>query len=129
MNSIFKKLGTSATLWSVIGGFILGLANILWGNDSTASSISGAVMFSFPAVAYIVGKFYLRIKMADANKDGTISLQELAAALDLAARETSDEAKEVVNAFGDIINTLANQVEKEKALTVNGEESHDREGE
>lgn len=129
MNTIFTKLKTSATLWSVVGGFILGFANIVWGADSTASSISSAVMFSFPAVAYIVGKFYLRIKMADANKDGEISLQELAAALTLAARETSDEAKEVVDAFRDVINTLASQVEQENALTVNGEESLDKEGE
>lgn len=129
MNTIFTKLRTSATLWSVVGGFILGFANIVWGNDSTASSVSSAIMFSFPAVAYIVSKFYLRIKMADANKDGEISLQELAAALDLAARETSDEAKEVVEAFRNVINTLANQVEQENALTVNGEESLDREGE
>lgn len=129
MNTIFTKLRTSATLWSVVGGFILGFANIVWGADTTASSVSSAIMFSAPAVAYIVSKFYLRIKMADANKDGEISLQELAAALTLAARETSDEAQEVVNAFRDVINTLASQVEQENALTVNGEESLDREGE
>lgn len=129
MNTILTKLKTSATLWSVVGGFILGLANIVWGDDSSAASVSSAVMFSFPAVTYIVSKFYLRIKMADANKDGKISLQELAAALSLAATETSDEAKEVVDAFGDVIIALANQVEKERTLAVNGEESIGREGE
>ena len=129
MNTILTKLKTSATLWSVVGGFVLGLANIAWGADTTASSISSAIMFSAPAVAYIVSKFCLRIKMADANKDGEISLQELAAALNLAARETSDEAKEVVDAFGDVIVALANQVEKENSLASHGETSHDREGE
>jgi len=107
MNTIFTKLKTSATLWSVVGGFILGLANIVWGNDTTASSVSSAIMFSAPAVAYIVSKFYLRIKMADANKDGEISLQELAAALNLAARETSDEAQEVIDAINSVLGTLA----------------------
>lgn len=129
MNTIFTKLKTSATLWSVVGGFILGLANIVWGADSTATSASSAVMFSAPAVAYIVGKFYLRIKMADANKDGTISLQELAAALTIAARETSNEAQEVVGAFKDVMDALTAQAEKENALAVHGEESHGREGE
>ena len=50
---------------------------------------------------------------ADTNKDGTISLQELAAALHLAASETSDEAKEVINAVDSIIATLSNQIEKD----------------
>lgn len=113
MNSVFSKLKSSATLWSVIGGFVLAGANIIWGNDSTAASVSSAIMFVIPAAAYITSKFALRIKMADTNKDGEISLQELAAALNLAASETSDEAKEVIKAVDSIIVTLSNQIEKD----------------
>ena len=109
MNSIFSKLKTSATLWSVIGGFVLAVVNIIWGDDSVASSISSAVLFAIPAAAYIVSKFVLRIKMADVNGDGEISLQELAAALNLAASETSDEAKEVIDAVKIIIETLTKE--------------------
>ena len=109
MNTIVTKLKTSATLWSVIGGFILGFANLAWGEDTTAASISSAILFAAPSVAYIVGKFMLRIKLADTNKDGQISLQELAIALNIAANETSDEAQEVINAMGNVINTLVNQ--------------------
>lgn len=109
MNSIFSKLKSSATLWSVIGGFVLAVVNIIWGDDSVASSISSAILFALPAAAYIVSKFVLRIKMADVNGDGQISLQELAAALNLAASETSDEAKEVIDAVSLIIETLTNQ--------------------
>ena len=116
MNSIVSKLKTSATLWSVIGGFVLAGANIIWGADSTAASISSAIMFSAPAAVYIVSKFALRIKMADVNNDGQISLQELAAALNTAASETSDEAKEVIDAIGSVIVTLASQVEQQSTL-------------
>jgi hypothetical protein len=116
MNTILTKLKTSATLWSVVGGFVLGFANILWGADDTAASVSSAILFAVPAASYIVSKFALRIKMADMNNDGTISLQELAAALNLAASETSDEAKEVIDAVGSVIVTLANQVKQESTL-------------
>lgn len=116
MNTILTKLKTSATLWSVVGGFVLGFANILWGADDTAASVSSAILFAVPAASYIVSKFALRIKMADMNNDGTISLQELAAALNLAASETSDEAKEVIDAVGSVIITLANQVKQESTL-------------
>lgn len=107
MNSIFSKLKSSATLWSVIGGFVLGIANIIWGADTAASSISSAILFAAPSVAYIVSKFALRIKLADVNNDGKISLPELAAALNLAASETSDEAKDVQDAFWNIIEQVA----------------------
>jgi hypothetical protein len=116
MNTILTKLKTSATLWSVVGGFVLGFANILWGADDTAASVSSAILFAVPAASYIVSKFALRIKMADMNNDGAISLQELAAALNLAASETSDEAKEVIDAVGSVIVTLANQVKQESTL-------------
>ena len=94
-------------MWSVIGGFVLAAVNIVWGDDNTAASISSAIMFALPAASYIASKFALRIKMADVNKDGEISLQELAAALSLAASETSDEAKEVINAVESVLSTLA----------------------
>ena len=126
MNSIFSKLKTSATLWSVIGGFVLAGVNIVWGADTTASSISSAILFAAPAASYIVSKFILRIKLADVNKDGEISLQELAAALNLAVNETSDEAKEVIDAVSDIIETLAKD---EDALASHGETVHDKAGE
>lgn len=119
MNSIFSKLKSSATLWSVIGGFVLAVVNIVWGDDSTAASISSSIMFAVPAAAYIVSKFVLRIKMADVNGDGEISLQELAAALNIAASETSDEAKDVVDAIGNVLGTLAGQVEKYNNTLVN----------
>lgn len=119
MNSIFSKLKSSATLWSVIGGFVLAVVNIIWGDDSVAASISSSIMFALPAAAYIVSKFVLRIKMADMNGDGQISLEELAAALNLAASETSDEAKEVIDAVGNVIVTLANQTKKDDSLVNN----------
>lgn len=128
MNSIFSKLKSSATLWSVIGGFILAGANIIWGADTTASSISSAILFSAPSVAYIVSKFILRIKMADVNSDGSISLEELAVALSAAANETSDEAQKVIDAFGDVIVALSKKVEDSSALTGHGETIHDEEG-
>jgi hypothetical protein len=126
MNSIFSKLKTSATLWSVIGGFVLAGVNIIWGTDNTASSISSAILFAAPAASYIVSKFILRIKLADVNKDGEISLQELATALKLVVNETSDEAQEVIDAFGNIIDTLAKD---EGALASHGETVHDKAGE
>lgn len=126
MNSIISKLKTSATLWSVIGGFVLAGVNIIWGSDTTASSISSAILFAAPAASYIVSKFVLRIKLADVNKDGEISLQELAAALNLAVNETSDEAKEVIDAVNNIIETLAKD---EGAPASHGEVSHGKAGE
>lgn len=128
MNSIFSKLKTSATLWSVIGGFVLAAVNIIWGNDTTASSISSAILFAAPAASYIISKFVLRIKMADVNGDGTISLQELANALSIAANETSDDAQKVVDAFESIITTLENNKEV-NALDSHGETTHGEEGE
>jgi hypothetical protein len=128
MNSIFSKLKSSATLWSVIGGFVLAAVNIVWGNDSTASSISSAILFAAPAASYIISKFVLRIKMADINGDGTISLQELADALNLAANETSNEAQKVVDAFQSIIVTLEDNKEA-SALSSHGETTHGEEGE
>ena len=128
MNSVFSKLKSSATLWSVVGGFILAGVNIIWGDDSVASSVSSAIMFALPAASYIISKFMLRIKMADVNQDGEISLQELAAALSLAASETSDEAKEVIEAIGSVIVTLANQAKEESTL-VDQAEVPDVEGE
>ena len=109
MNSIFSKLRSSATLWSVIGGFVLAAVNIVWGTDSTAASISSAIMFAIPASSYIISKFVLRIKMADTNNDGQISLQELAAALSIAASETTDDAQAVMNAIESVLGTLAAQ--------------------
>ena len=109
MNSIFSKLRSSATLWSVIGGFVLAAVNIVWGTDSTAASISSAIMFAIPASSYIISKFVLRIKMADTNNDGQISLQELAAALSIAASETTDDAQAVINAVESVLGTLAAQ--------------------
>ena len=126
MNSIFLKLKSSATLWSVIGGFVLAVVNIVWGNDSTAASVSSSIMFAVPAAAYIVSKFILRIKMADVNKDGEISLQELAAALNLAASETSDEAKDVIDAIENVIGALANQLND---MSLVNQETPDVEGE
>ena len=64
--------------------------------------------------------------MADVNKDGEISLQELATALKLVVNETSDEAQEVIDAFGNIIDTLAKD---EGALASHGETVHDKAGE
>lgn len=121
MNSMFSKLKSSATLWSVIGGFVLGIANIIWGSDTTASSIASAVLFAAPSVAYIVSKFALRIKLADVNNDGKISLQELAIALNTAASETSDDAQDVVNAFWNVIEAIAKQEPNEVASPDNGE--------
>ena len=129
MNSIFSKLKTSATLWSVIGGFILAIANIVWGEDSAANSISSAIMFAIPAASYIVSKFILRMKLADVNNDGEISVQEFANVLNSVINETSKEGQEVIDAFGKIIITLAGQVEDESALTGHGETIHDEEGE
>ena len=125
MNTIFTKLKTSATLWSVVGGFVLGLANIVWGADSTASSISSAILFAVPAASYIVSKFALRIKMADINADGQISLQELATALSVAASETTDETKEVIEIIGNVMDTLS----KKEALIDQGKTVPDKEGE
>lgn len=116
MNNIFTKLKTSATFWSVIGGFVLGLVNIVWSDDNVATSVSSAVMFSAPAVAYIVGKFYLRIKLADTNNDGKVSLHELATALSTAAKETSNETKEVIDVFSSVIEALTNEAEDATAL-------------
>lgn len=127
MNSIFSKLKTSATLWSVIGGFVLAAVNIIWGADTTASSISSAILFAAPAASYIVSKFVLRIKMADVNGDGSISLQELAEALNLAANETSDEVQKVVDAFENVMSTLENK--EISALDSHGETTHGEEGE
>ena len=114
MRTIFDKLKTSATLWSVIGGFVLGIANIIWGADSTATSISSAVMFSAPAVAYIISKFYLRIKLADVNNDGKVSLQELVAALSAASVETEDEVKDVVDILKPIIDGMVSTTQSEE---------------
>lgn len=126
MNTVCTKLKTSATLWSVIGGFILGIANLIWGADTTASSISSAILFAAPAVTYIAGKYCLRIKMADIDADGKISLQELAIALSIAANETSEEAQQVIDAFGDVLFTFAEQTD---ALVDQGDFVPDKEGE
>lgn len=116
MRNIFTKLKTSATFWSVIGGFILSLVNIVWGEDTVATSVSSAVMFAAPAVAYIVSKFYLRIKMADTNKDGKVSLYELVTALSIAAKETGSETKEVIDVFSKVVEELASKTNDQAAL-------------
>lgn len=122
MNTMLTKLKTSATLWSVIGGFILGFANVIWGDDSTAATVASTVCFVAPSVAYIVGKFTLRIKMADVDKNGKIDLQELAAALNLAASETSEEAKEVVDAVGNVLETwVGNDIQEDEEPAVQEE--------
>lgn len=125
MNTMLTKLKTSATLWSVVGGFVLGLANIVWGSDDTAASISSAILFAVPAASYIISKFALRIKMADINADGQISLQELATALSLAASETTDETKEVIEIIGNVMDTLS----KNEALVGQGKLVPGKEGE
>ena len=121
MNTMLTKLKTSATLWSVVGGFILGFANVVWGDDSTAATVASTVCFVAPSVAYIVGKFTLRIKMADVDKNGKIDLQELAAALNLAANETSDEAKEVIDAVGNVLGAWVENVQKDEEPAVQEE--------
>lgn len=109
MNTIFTKLKTSATLWSVIGGFAMATVIQVWGNDSTACYIATALTAICPSVAYIVGKFALRIKAADANNDNKLDSVELVNALKLAVGDTKGEAKFIVDTVVEVIKALKEQ--------------------
>jgi hypothetical protein len=110
---MINKLKSSATLWAVIGGFILGAANLIWGNDTTASTIASAIIVVAPSVSYIISKFVLRIRMADIDADGKISLEELIFAIKEAVDDTSDEGKKVLGFVCDAISKLDIQNEEQ----------------
>lgn len=112
MNSIFNKLKTSATLWSVIGSFILGIITFVYGDNSLASYTATTLMAVVPAAVYIYSKFKLRIALADTNNDGKIDLHELAIALTQAANESSTEAQEVLEAVWNVVVAIAEQPEE-----------------
>lgn len=114
MNTIFGKLKTSATLWSVIGSFVLGVVTLVWGDQSVAMYAATTLMAVVPSAVYIYSKFKLRIALADTNGDGKIDLHELAVALKQAATETSAESQEVLGAVYDVVVAIAEQEDKEK---------------
>lgn len=115
MNSILSKLKTSATLWSVIASFVLGVVTLIWGDQSVAMYAATTLMAVVPSAVYIYSKFKLRISLADVNNDGKIDLHELAAALKQAATETSAESQEVLDAVCDVVVAIAEQEDQEKA--------------
>lgn len=107
MNTIFTKLKTSATLWSVIGAFALAAVNLIWGSNNTTSTIASAIIAIIPASIYIYQKFKLRIATADSNSDGKISVEELAAAIKIAFEDSNAELKTASDAIGTIVDTLS----------------------
>jgi len=44
MNSILTKLKSSATLWSVIAGIVVGVATLQGANGSSVETVAGAVI-------------------------------------------------------------------------------------
>ncbi|MFA5655110.1 MAG: EF-hand domain-containing protein [Dysgonamonadaceae bacterium] len=107
MNTIITKFKTSATLWSVVGAFILAMVNLIWGNDNNVSTIASAIIAIIPASIYIYQKFKLRIVFADSNNDGKISVEELAAAIKIAFEESNTELQTASDAIETIIDVIS----------------------
>lgn len=107
MNTIITKLKTSATLWSVIGAFVLAAVNLIWGSDNTASTIASAIIAIIPASIYIYQKFKLRIASADSNGDGKISVEELATAIKIAFEDSNVELQTVSDTIGTIVDVVS----------------------
>ena len=119
MNTIFTKLKTSATLWGVIAGIVVGIATLQGADGSLIETISGAVITVIPLTVYIYGKFKLRIAAADANNDGKVSLSELYTALTAAASDTSTQVAEIKTA----VETVASAVTATAAGATKNESS------
>ena len=107
MNTIVTKFKTSATLWSVVGAFIIAMINLIWGNDNNVSTIASAIIAIIPASIYIYQKFKLRIVFADSNSDGKISVEELAAAIKIAFEESNTELQTASDAIESIIDVIS----------------------
>ena len=107
MNTIITKFKTSATLWSVVGAFILAMVNLIWGNDNNVSTIASAIIAIIPASIYIYQKFKLRIVFADSNNDGKVSVEELAAAIKIAFEESNTELQTASDAIETIIDVIS----------------------
>lgn len=107
MNTIITKFKTSATLWSVVGAFILAMVNLIWGNDNNVSTIASAIIAIVPASIYIYQKFKLRIVFADSNNDGKVSVEELAAAIKIAFEESNTELQTASDAIETIIDVIS----------------------
>lgn len=106
MNTILTKLKTSATLWGVIAGIVVGVATLQGADGSLIETISGAVITVVPLTVYIYWKFKLRIAAADTNGDGKISLSEMYTALTSAVSDTTTQVSEIKTA----VETVANAV-------------------
>ena len=118
MNTIITKFKTSATLWSVVGAFILAMVNLIWGNDNNVSTIASAIIAIIPASIYIYQKFKLRIVFADSNNDGKISVEELAAAIKIAFEESNTElqtASDAIETIIDVISTTDTNISTSKS--------------
>ena len=113
MNTIFSKLKTSATLWTVIAGVVVGVAQMMGADGNAVSTIAGAIIVVVPSTAYIISKFCLRIKAADINQDGKVSMTEFANALAAAMKDTQTQADTVKDSIGDIMDALTDADEPE----------------
>ena len=112
-NSIITKLKTSATLWGVIAGLVIGIATIMNADDSIAKSVSGAIIAVVPLVVYIYSKFKLRIAIADANSDGKISAQELMDTIIGIIGDTKEQTNQVIEILADVAGSVKESAEKE----------------
>ena len=112
-NSIITKLKTSATLWGVIAGLVIGIATIMNADDSIAKSVSGAIIAVVPLVVYIYSKFKLRIAIADANSDGKISAQELMDTIIGIIGDTKEQTNQVIEILADVVGSVKESAEKE----------------
>lgn len=112
-NSIITKLKTSATLWGVIAGLVIGIATIMNADDSIAKSVSGAIIAVVPLVVYIYSKFKLRIAIADANSDGKISAQELMDTIIGIIGDTKEQTNQVIEILADVAGSVKENTEKE----------------
>lgn len=112
-NSIITKLKTSATLWGVIAGLVIGIATIMNADENVAQSVSGAIIAVVPLVVYIYSKFKLRIAIADANSDGKISAQELMDTIIGIIGDTKEQTNQVIEILADVAGSVKENAEKE----------------
>lgn len=85
---------------------LLAGANLLWGSDSNISTIGSIVVGVVPSIIYIVQAFAVKIKAADTNKDGKVTIDEIAAAIKYALADCTDEIKAVGAAVETVVGVV-----------------------
>lgn len=83
-------------------------ANLIWGSDSTISVVASVIIGAVPSAIYIVETFITKIKLADANNDGKITITELSAAIRWAFEDCGGDIQAVTEAIDNVV-TIADE--------------------